>query len=82
MCPWQSMMREIKKKQNGFPGGEPFLYTWAGNVVFVGEFAPHPALRSHRPLLPLRGTSPVSGESVPSGEGLGLTVPAQIFWRG
>ena len=34
-----------------------------------GRSAPHPALRATAPLLALRATSPVSGESVPEGEG-------------
>lgn len=34
-------------------------------MVFVGEFDPHPALRGHRPLLPLRGISPRIGGVYP-----------------
>ena len=44
----------------------------SGHYPFTGsngKAAPHPALRATAPLLALRATSPVSGESVPEGEG-------------
>ena len=44
----------------------------SGHYPFTGsngKVAPHPALRAIAPLLALRATSPVSGESVPEGEG-------------